>query len=98
MFIPQPYECFQTMWSFHLTYVIHELLNLAQTVSLYLGDPTDWRIPALHHDLCHILHHRHSLRHKRPPPFLCYLPPHGSMGEEPLPAETTQTAVYAGTH
>lgn len=62
------------------------------------GDPSDRGVSALHHDLRHLLNHRHRLRHQRPPPLLCHLPPHGPLGEEPLPAAAAQAAVHEGPH
>lgn len=62
------------------------------------GDPADWRVPPVHHDLRHLLNYRHCLRHQRAPPLLNHLPPHGPLGKDPLPPEAAQTAVYEGTH
>ena len=62
------------------------------------GHSVDRGVPALHHDLRHLLHHRDGVCHQRAPPLLGHLPPHGPLGEDPLPAEAPQDAVHAGPH
>lgn len=56
---------------------------------------SDWRVPGLHYDLCHTLYHHHCVCHQHPSPLFFYTPWHGTLGEENLPTQAAEAAVYA---